>query len=365
MTTHRPHQRTPLPSAAGSTKTTGPRHARLAGTLLTALLVVGCHSTGVVPAGSVDAADHIIRSSDRVEISRTELYAELAGADVIYLGEKHDVMRHHELQLEVLEALIEMGRRPALGIESFSLPQSGPLMDYVGNAEPEADSLDAEAAEREAAERLRKRIAWGPSMDEAWSWYAPLLRFARRQGLPVFGADLPRSLRQRIGERGIDGLSPVEKRLLFPSDFTDPDYEALMHVQIKAAHCGWGPPDYLDRMYQTWIARNDAMSMAIAETLADRPGEPIVVILGAGHTLYDMAVYERVMHRRPGVRQVNLAFRESASGTEPQALRMRMMPVDETRVSPDHHYLWFTLTSDDSDENPCARFLRDRPPAAE
>jgi len=365
MTARRPVQHAPLPSATRSTKTAGTlRRARLAGTLLLALLVAGCRSTGFAPVGAGDAEDHIIRSRDRIEISKTELYAEFVDADVIYLGEKHDVMRHHELQLEVLEALIEKGRRPALGIESFSLPQSGPLMDYVGNAEPQADSLATEA-EREAAERLRKRVAWGPSMDERWSWYAPLLRFARQQRLPVFGADLPRSLRQRISERGVDGLSPVEKRLLFPSGFTDPDYEMLMHQQIKGAHCGWGPPDYLDRMYQTWVARNDVMSMAIVETLADRPGEPIVVILGAGHTLYDMAVYERVIHRRPGVRQVNLAFRESDAGTEPQALPLRMMPVDEPRLLPDPHYLWITLASEEADKDICTRFLRDRPPAAE
>jgi hypothetical protein len=69
--------------------------------------------------------------------------------------------------------------------------------------------------------------------------------------------------------------------------------------------------------------------------------------------------------RVPGIQASELTRAHSDPGTEPPALRMRMMPVDETRVLPDHHFLWFTLASDEADDDPCARFLRDRPPATE
>jgi uncharacterized iron-regulated protein len=333
------------------------------GFLFLMLLMVGCRSTGSRSAASVAAQEQIVRAHDGAEISRAELYEALADAQVIYLGEKHDVMRHHELQLEVLQALVEMGRQPTLGFEVFSLGQTGLLMDYARPAKTGtrgADMTGAVSQGAEPVERLRKRLKWGASRDESWSWYGSLLHFARQQQLPVFGADLLPSLRQRIGARGITGLTSVERRMLFPTDFVDPTYEALMHEQIKGAHCGWGPPAYLARMYETWIARNDAMSMAIAAGLDDRPDEPVVMILGAGHTLYDMGVYERVAHRRPGVRQLNLAFRE-ASGEGPQSRRLRMVEVDETQHRPDHQYLWFTPGSNDSKEDPCAAFLRARP----
>lgn len=336
---------------------------RTVGFVFLMLLVAGCRSTGSRLAASVAAQEQIVRAHDRAEISRAELYEALADVQVIYLGEKHDVMRHHELQLEVLQALVEMGRQPTLGFEVFFLGQTGPLMDYAQTAKTgtHAASMAGGVSQGvEAVERLRERLKWGASRDDSWSWYGPLLRFARRHQLPVFGADLLPSLRRRIGEQGIAGLTSVERRMLFPTDFVDPAYEALMHEQIKGAHCGWGPPAYLARMYQTWIARNDAMSMAIAAGLDDRPDEPVVMILGAGHTLYDLGVYERVAHRRPGVRQLNLAFRE-ASGEGPQSRRLRLVEVDETRHQPDHQYLWFTPGSSDSKEDPCTAFLRVRP----
>jgi len=304
--------------------------------------------------------ERIISTRDLAELSGNELLSDIESARVVYLGEKHDDSRHHELQREVLESMIERGRKPAIGFETFSIDQTSALMDYAtgGGASGDDDAMEAE-------ERLRHRLGWTSSQDETWSWYLPLLRLARSHSLPVFGADLPRPLRARISRLGVEGLSSVEKLLLFPTDFQDTAYEKAMHERIKAAHCGWGSPDYLARMYETWLARNDSMSMAIEATLRDQPNQPVVMILGGGHTLSDMGVYERVAHRLPGVPQSNIGFRRSTPEAPAISWQMRMSEAGDAQQQPDHQYIWFTRPIDPPVRDPCEAFLQSRTDATD
>ena len=62
----------------------------------------------------------------------------------------------------------------------------------------------------------------------------------------------------RLQRRGLDGLTAFERSMLHSTGFADDAYRAKMFEHLKAAHCGYGNEDYLGRLYDTWIARNDA-----------------------------------------------------------------------------------------------------------
>jgi uncharacterized iron-regulated protein len=320
------------------------------------LLLATLLSSGGSPAsGATDgSSEPIIRAQDRAEISRAELIQAMSGARVVYLGEKHDADRHHELQLEVLGELVRAGRRPAVGFEAFALAETSVLVDYVL-----AEANDDPDRESSIESRLIEAIGGDRSNEGRWARYGELLRFARRHRLAVFGADLPRALSLRIGRSGVEGLTPVERRLLFDTGFEDASYERVMHTITRRAHCGWGSPEYLHRMYQAWLARNDTMSMAISVNLEDAP---VVMVLGAGHVLYDMGVYERVQHRNPGIRQLNLAFRDRTDAERPAAEQLRLMPESAAGLASDHQYIWFTRSDGESQEDRCRDFLRARQP---
>ena len=150
-------------------------------------------------------------------------------------------------------------------------------------------------------ERLRQRLGW-QSREQAWGFYSPLLIRAKQYRLPVFGADLSSGLTQRITHVGLSGLSELETRQLYPSGFENAAYRQLMYRRFTDAHCGWSEPDLLKRLYETWVARNDAMAMSIGAFLRERPAQAVVMILGSGHVAHNMAVYERVAHQFPGIR---------------------------------------------------------------
>ena len=329
---------------------TRPTYASL---VLAAVLFLG--ACAGVPQQPMDPLlDKVYRSSDQTEISREQLLEEMLTADVIYLGERHDNPRHHELQLELLQELVARGRKPALGLEVFYLGQTSTLMSYAGGS-----GKHGGVSEDDKDTILRNVLGWGgENRDEDWSFYGPLVRFARDNDLTVFGMDLSRSIRRRITRSGIAGLTNVERSQLDRTDLDDPIYSAYMREQFVHAHCGYSKQDYLDRLYENWLARNDAMAMAITETLKEQDGEPVVAVLGAGHTQHNMAVYERVAYRRPTVRQVNLGFRQVADEPRPAKDYLASLEYQGRTFAPDHEYIWFTPRSSSSREDPCKAYLK-------
>jgi len=292
--------------------------------------------------------DTIIATATGQTIKAEDLYERMAQADVVYLGEKHDNPRHHALQLQALQTLLERGLRPALGFEFFAQHQTGYLQDYV-------QAQNKRLSDAEAAQQLRRNLGWGPQRDADWAFYLPLLQWARQQDLVVFGADLPDSLKRRLTRLGPAALSAVEQRLLQTTGFQDAAYRELMAQTLIEAHCGWNDPDLIERLYQTWLARNDAMAQAIAAMGQANTGQPIVMILGAGHIRHDMGVAERVRHLWPQARQINLAYQEVAR--EPQAVTAYFddqVIVQERQFAPAFEYLWFTPRV--SFDDPCKQF---------
>ena len=292
--------------------------------------------------------DTIISTADGQPLEPAQLYDSMAGVQVVYLGEIHENQRHHELQLQALQTLLDLNIRPALGFEFFSVEQTGYLMNFVDNEAVHGKQADDEQAEK----KLREKLNWGQRRDEEWSYYFPLLKLAKEYELKVFGTDLPDSLKRRISRSGVAGLTAVEKRLLHSTGFDDPVYRQYMEQTLVDAHCGWNDPTLIGNLYETWLQRNDTMAQSIAAMA--KTGQAVLMIIGAGHTRHNLAVIERVNHILPGVRQFNLGYQELA--LEPQAADdyYQTQKIADRQLAPSHDYLWFTPRS--SFEDPCDRF---------
>lgn len=282
-----------------------------------------------------DRADElIVAAADGARLDRVALARRLANADVIYLGEQHGNPHHHAAQLEVLAALLVSGRRPAVAFEAVSVPQTSELTAFVLSQPIPGHAIDPVA-------RLRDELGWKTGSE--WRDYGPLLEFARHNKLRVAGIDLPRSLRRRITRVGVEGLNAVERAQLRDSGFADAAYEALMRERLNAAHCGFAPPELVTRLYATWLARNDTMAMAVTALAAERPEEPVVVILGFGHVANNMGVYERVAHQAPALRQLNIGLRGRSNDTNAAE---EIAPLDRfgRRFPAAHEIVWLTPT---------------------
>ncbi|WP_130470041.1 ChaN family lipoprotein [Candidatus Magnetaquicoccus inordinatus] len=321
------------------------------------LLLTACQGLPVAsslnPAETLwqtDSPPTILDSRNHKQLNPAALLPELLKADVIYLGEEHDNPHHHQIQLAVLQQLLQHGKKPLIGFEFFSREQTPWLMHYtVGKPSslPIKQPLDPD-------QQLRVQLGWEKRED--WSYYFPLLQLARQQHLTIFGADLPEGLRLRLTREGLQSLTPLERSLWRQTPFQHADYQQLMRDKLAQAHCGMASESLLDRLYETWLARNEAMAQSIV-AMSENNDSPIVIIVGAGHVTHNMGIYERVHALRPQLRQLNLGLISGSWEEFVSSLPLPTLHIGSTSFLPAHEMLWLTPASAESSDH-CAAWSK-------
>lgn len=214
-----------------------PSLARPIGALLLALVLAGCAGVGAGLAPRIEA---------------------LLPADLILLGEQHDADDHRRIQRAFVETLADQGRLAALVLE---MADSGRSTTALGR--------DASAAQ------VRDALQWHQA---GWPWerYAPVIMAAVQRGVPVLGANLPRTaMRSAMGDDRLDRHLGAEAL-------------ARQREALRTGHCDLLPPERLLPMLRVQLARDAAMAQAASLALV--PGKTVLLIAGAGHVLRDRGI---------------------------------------------------------------------------
>ncbi|ROZ79060.1 ChaN family lipoprotein [Ramlibacter sp. WS9] len=201
------------------------------------LLLVGCASPYPFPMPAMPAIEARV--------------AALLPADAILLGEQHDAPTHQGMHRRVIEVL---GARGALAGVAIEMAEQG----------RSTAGLPREAAEAD----VRIALQWS---DTGWPWqaYAPAVMAAVRAGVPVIGANLPRSqMRNAMVDAALDASVPN-------------DVLQAQRSAVREGHCGLLPDTQIGPMTRVQIARDRAMAQAIAQAAV--PGKTVVLLAGAGH----------------------------------------------------------------------------------
>jgi len=177
--------------------------------------------------------------------------AALLPTDVILLGEQHDASEHQLMHRQAVEVLAARGALAAVALEMANVGRS------TAGMPPGASEAQVKSA-----------LAW----DEAgWPWeaYAPAVMAAVRAGVPVLGANLPRSQsRTAMADAALDASVP-------------PAVLQTQHDAVRAGHCGLLPESQVGPMARVQLARDRTMAQAIAGAVA--PGRTVLLLAGARH----------------------------------------------------------------------------------
>lgn len=269
-----------------------------AGTLLVPMPPAG------VPASAPSAV--VVESPSGSALTDADLFDRLARADVVYAGEKHDDALHHGVQFELLKGL--HARRPslALGLEMVDFEQQPALDDWAAGRMSDADF-----------EAFWKK-AWGYD----FAMYAPLLRYAKANRLPIVGLNAPRPLVSKVYRGGLAALTPAERARLPASvaQTSDADYLAYITEAIRESH-GNPPPAAMANMLMAQAVWNETMGQGVADALA-AGSEAVLVVAGSGHMVFKGGVPESAARRRPVTQAVVLPWPD-AGGRAPLADMLR------------------------------------------
>lgn len=273
------------------------------------LLATVCAASGQVPAGAPAPAAAITAVTsyvpERVFDTRRQAFtdfevmlADLARADIIFVGEQHDDPNTHRLEAAVLHGLLRRKVAVVVSLEMFERDTQSALDAYLAGGMTEEDFLKGS--------RPWPRYATD---------YRPLVELAKAHGLPVIAANVPRrhaSAISKTGRPALDGLAAPERALAA----RDLECPADAYFNRFAASMGSHPaPDgatmsvsdqqaLTERFYLSQCVKDETMAESITAAFDRLRGAPAAIVHynGSFHSDFGQGTAARVRRRLPGRR---------------------------------------------------------------
>ncbi len=249
-------------------------------------------------------------------------------AKYVLIGEIHPNPDHHRLQAQILQHMLDNGRKPAIVFEMATRAQQ-PVLDAI-SAKPPAD-----------LNQIAGMLEWSETGWPDFAMYRPLFEIALKNGLKLRAGNLERSTVRRLGGREGAPLDSAERAALgLDKPLAAKSNEDLLQT-IAEGHCNMMPESILPRMADIQRARDFTMAKALLDP-ANTDGA--VLIAGAGHTRLDWGV-GAILSADESNGVLSLAFMEATSD-----LTNAMLP------NKTHHYTFITPRFDVTDH--CAQFKK-------
>ncbi len=218
-----------------------------------------------------------------------QIVTELAEKRVIYIGETHDSMADHLLQLRIIQELYKKGLDLAIAMEMFPASSQPALDEY----------LLRKPATMDEAEFLRKS-RWFDVWRYDWRLFRPIFTFCRKNSVPVYGINIDRKIVSTVFSDGnTDALSTeqletiAQKRDLGIEGYVD----RLRQVHSFHAEAPHGKNKGIAGFVQSQAIWDESMANNIAKILQEYPRKTVVVIAGSQHTRKDSGIPPRLARR--------------------------------------------------------------------
>jgi uncharacterized iron-regulated protein len=264
---------------------------RLSVTFLAALVLGGAATAGqsYVP--------HRVFDTARGAFSDFEVMAaDLAKADIVFVGEQHDDPNTHRLELAVLEALARRGRPAIVSLEMFERDVQEPLEHFL-------------MGHMDEPEFLKQARPWPRYATD----YKPLVDFAIARDWAVLAANVPRRIASEVSKGGLDALGtrPAEERALFASDLQCPigDEYFKRFAQAMGGHPAPGTDAAsvesqrtTERYYYSQCVKDETMAESVVRARDVWRGWMVVHYTGAFHSDRRLGTVERLARRLPDAR---------------------------------------------------------------
>ena len=259
--------------------------------LLVLLYLAQAAAPSMLPSVSSYVPERVY-DSDRKRFTDFEaMLADLARADVVFVGEQHDDPSTHRLELAILEGLARRRGNIALALEMFERDVQAMLSEYA------AGTTDEEAF-------LKGSRPWPRYATD----YRPLVEFAKSKGWPIVAGNVPRRLASAVAKGGLAALRAADgDPALYAADPHCPEDDYYdRFAKSMTAHPIPGSENrsaaeqraMVQRYYESQCLKDETMAESVVR--AREQGSPLVVhVNGAFHSDFGDGAAERVRRRLP------------------------------------------------------------------
>ncbi|MEG4082915.1 ChaN family lipoprotein [Microcoleus sp. POL10_C6] len=224
-----------------------------------------------------------------------EILQQLVKAKVVYLGETHDSAEDHQAQLKIIREMQRQNRKIAIAMEMFQRPFQSAIDNY----------LAGKLTEQQLVEQTEYDRRWR----FPWESYAPILRFAKENQLPVLALNTPSEVTRKVASQGLESLTAEEKKHIPPISEIRTDNaeyrQLLLEVYQQHQKAEHGNSTAFERFLQAQVLWDETMAEKIAQFVKANPDYQVVVLAGKGHIIYGYGIPSRV-ERRLGVGNVKM-----------------------------------------------------------
>jgi uncharacterized iron-regulated protein len=222
-----------------------------------------------------------ITDSDTSEVfSVNQFAARLHDTRLLLVGEEHTTADFHRVQLRVIRALHEAGRKVMIGLEMFPYTEQRSLDSWRDGLLTETGFLTL----------ARWYEFWGYH----WDYYRDIFLYARDNRIPMYGVNTPRSVVTAVRQKGIDHLSDSERQHVPPQiDVDSADHLVFFQASFDDDNSMHGhmPESRLKSMQAAQATWDASMGYNSVKVLKGAPPDSILVVLvGSGHVAYGVGI---------------------------------------------------------------------------
>lgn len=207
----------------------------------------------------------LLRVTTGEELALRDALGELRAVRLLFLGEYHDQLSHHQAQLAVIRALHEVDRPLAIGLEMFRAEDQEALDQWVAGTLP--------------LERFLPR--YYANWNFPWELYRDIFLYAREHQIPLVGLNVPLGVVQQVARAGFASLAPEQiERLPMVRCVVDAQYEEFIR-RAMGMHVPGGR--VFTHFCEAQLMWDTVMAVTLLEYLERHPATTVAVLAGQGH----------------------------------------------------------------------------------
>jgi uncharacterized iron-regulated protein len=246
----------------------------------------------------------------------SQIQPDLSSVPVIFVGEIHSDIHHHDLQLRIIKALHESDIPVTIAMEMVDREDQDPLDKWIEGGLNEGEF-------RKTFERN-----WPAS----WDLYRSIFIFAREHKIPMLGLNVPDEITEQVAREGFSSLSSEQlEKLPGVACNVDEEYMKIMRMAVKM-HGKDADGANFTNFCEAQMVWDTTMAQTIID-YSERMRDHRVVVLAGNIHAWKYGIPEQVRRKAPSI---------------PYRVVLPEIPFNQTRdnISTDRaDYLWLAPSS--------------------
>jgi len=217
----------------------------------------------------------------------SKMIKEMRDSHFVYVGETHNSLPVHEIQLKIIQALYEQERKLSVGLEMYPVSSQEVLNKWSMGILLRDEFI--------------RESRWYVNWNYNFGFYRDIFGFTKENKIPLYALNVPRTIIREIRFNGWDSISEEAKKMVPQPDLTHQEHRSLIRTIFESTEMphqmkGKGLEMAFEGLYRAQSAWDEVMAFNALEANRREKGK-MVVLAGSGHLLYNLGINRRAYER--------------------------------------------------------------------